>query len=195
MKRGEVQKNLTGRRFGRLVVLELLSKNLIRDRTGGRRYLCQCDCGIKKDVSRQCLLKGQVTSCGCYRRDMIREKYSLPPGIALRNVTYRNYIRTSKKRGYEWNLTLEQFSEITSKNCLYCNRPPSQETTGSHYNGVYVYNGIDRINNSLGYIIENAVPCCWICNKAKGSLTFDEFLLWIKQVYEFNKESQIYRKE
>ena len=40
-------------------------------------------------------------------------------------------------------------------------------------NGQYLYNGIDRIDNKLGYIKGNMTPCCKICNHAKHDLTFE----------------------
>lgn len=51
-------------------------------------------------------------------------------------------------------------------------------------NGEYHYNGIDRKNNSKGYTLENAVPCCGQCNIAKASFTEHEFISWVRMVYE-----------
>lgn len=58
--------NLTGCRFGRLVVLEI--EKPIRD-TKRLRWVCRCDCGAVKTVSRQHLRQGHTQSCGCHRRD------------------------------------------------------------------------------------------------------------------------------
>lgn len=56
-------KDLTGRRFGRLVV---------RAKQHSDRshlwWLCQCDCGALKTVRGHHLKSGQAKSCGCYRR-------------------------------------------------------------------------------------------------------------------------------
>jgi len=43
--------------------------------------------------------------------------------------------------------------------------------------------GIDRMNNEVGYIITNVVPCCKICNWCKSNLTIQEFREWINKVY------------
>jgi len=32
----------------------------------------------------------------------------------------------------------------------------------------------------------NCVPCCAICNRAKGRSTYEEFINWIKEIKEFN---------
>ena len=45
-------------------------------------------------------------------------------------------------------------------------------------------NGLDRVDSSKGYTIDNVVPCCAICNTAKNKMTQKEFKEWIKTVYE-----------
>lgn len=51
---------LTGKKFGKLTVIkELPSENL------ESKWLCQCDCGNKKEVIGWHLTKGIVNSCGC----------------------------------------------------------------------------------------------------------------------------------
>lgn len=54
-----------GQRFGMLIVL-----GETRSSCGSpyRVSLCQCDCGVKKDVPAAYLLSGRVLSCGCLRR-------------------------------------------------------------------------------------------------------------------------------
>lgn len=56
---------ITGRRFGRLVVIE--------EYKSGKMPMCrcQCDCGAVKNIRRYSLLSGNTTSCGCSRRDDI----------------------------------------------------------------------------------------------------------------------------
>jgi hypothetical protein len=36
---------------------------------------------------------------------------------------------------------------------------------------VIEYNGIDRVDNEKGYLVENCVPCCFTCNSLKKSVT------------------------
>ncbi len=52
--------NLTGQRFGRLVVASLSP-------SGGtpRRWLCLCDCGNRKTIAQNSLRAGRTISCGC----------------------------------------------------------------------------------------------------------------------------------
>jgi len=62
--------NMAGMRFGRLVVVEQLRQ---RDNTGRVMWLCDCDCGDCAAVSTTSLTSGNTKSCGCARRDLIRE--------------------------------------------------------------------------------------------------------------------------
>lgn len=52
--------DLTGMRFGKLVALERATNR------GKKTYwLCQCDCGNKKEVQTCHLTSGKIRSCGC----------------------------------------------------------------------------------------------------------------------------------
>lgn len=55
-------RSLTGRRFGKLVVIELLVE---RDKHGNVRWECRCDCGARSQVTSNRLLCGKANSCGC----------------------------------------------------------------------------------------------------------------------------------
>ena len=58
-------KDLTGNRYGRLVVVKRV-ENLGKDVA----YLCQCDCGKEKVVRGKCLRDGGTNSCGCYHDEV-----------------------------------------------------------------------------------------------------------------------------
>ncbi|MCK5768672.1 MAG: hypothetical protein KAH35_09930 [Candidatus Atribacteria bacterium] len=108
----------------------------------------------------------------------------LKSGIASMRFRIRSYKRSAKERGLVWNLTEEQFKEITQKDCYYCGAKPNNISKQNQFNGSYIYNGLDRINNNKGYTTDNVVPCCKICNTNKGNLGLQEFTDWIKKVYE-----------
>lgn len=61
--------DLTGRRFGRLTVLERADNS----RTGLVRYLCKCDCGKTTTVSGAPLVDGRTQSCGCWKYSRLEE--------------------------------------------------------------------------------------------------------------------------
>jgi hypothetical protein len=55
--------DLTGRRFGRLVVVGREPKA----RDGGSRWACLCDCGGRTIASSRNLKAGHTLGCGCLR--------------------------------------------------------------------------------------------------------------------------------
>jgi hypothetical protein len=59
--------DLTGKRFGRLLVLKQLA-----DVDGWTQFLCRCDCGNEKIVKGICLKYGATKSCGCLHKETVR---------------------------------------------------------------------------------------------------------------------------
>lgn len=166
-----------GDRFGRLII----SGKAFR--SGSGKYFlvrCKCDCGQELDVARAQLLKGRAKSCGCLVRDKFAElgrAHRGKFGESTLNGLFKQYKNRALKRGLVFSLTLEQFSEITSKDCAYCGSKGRQVSRSRGY-GHYVYNGIDRIDNSKGYQVDNCVTCCKWCNSAKSDRKFSEFKDW-----------------
>ena len=81
------------------------------------------------------------------------------------------YKNPAKKRGYSFKLTYDEFKTIFHGKCDYCGEEDAR--------------GIDRVDNNIGYIKENSVPCCEMCNKMKWRLDKKEFLKQIDKI--FNK--------
>jgi hypothetical protein len=82
---------------------------------------------------------------------------------------YSSYLSNCRRRNVFWGLSLEEFVKITSQNCVYCGRKPSQ------VRGTYTYNGIDRKDNDRGYTVKNSLPCCKTCNSVKSDrFTFEQ---------------------
>ena len=50
--------------------------------------------------------------------------------------------------------------------------------------GRYIYNGVDRKDNNLGYTIDNCVPCCHRCNSMKSNLSYQNFIQHISNIYK-----------
>lgn len=83
------------------------------------------------------------------------------------------YQRDAKKRNFNFNISFENFTKITSNNCFYC----GDFSEGKNYCG------IDRVNSDLGYDITNCVSCCEQCNSMKLNWTVEEFLKKIEKIY------------
>jgi len=174
--------DLAGQKFGRLVVVERAEKpeNL---KTEGSYWKCKCDCGNNKIIIGGNLRNGSIKSCGCLRVEMARKSSTKSYGVASFNNVYYKYKKSARYRGYSFELTKNYFAKITKQNCYYCGIEPGQVEKNRVGNGNYIYNGIDRFDNSLGYTEENTVACCGNCNMAKRTMSYQDFLSWIERVY------------
>jgi len=182
--------DLTGQRFERLTILKK------SDKTNKRKDIywdCICDCGNKITINGANIRNNHQKSCGCLRIETIIkntkerwEKTYTDGGSFV--CLYLRYKNGAKRRKIEFNLTKEQFKNLINQPCYYCNCLPNTKTK---YNRKYqyskpkvlYYNGIDRVDNKNGYNIKNVVTCCFTCNYAKRKMGIQEFLLWIKRVY------------
>ncbi len=170
--------NLAGQKFDLLTVL-----SRVADKNGAVRWLCQCKCGKTKEVY-ACSLKSRSTkTCGSTECRRIVYPRRNP---AKTHVLY-NYKSNAKDRKIAWELSDETFYRLTQQNCRYCGTPPMTERRADGW--VYVYNGVDRVVNELGYTEENAVSCCQVCNYAKRTLSEYQFLNWVTKVYHHSAKS------
>lgn len=88
---------------------------------------------------------------------------------------YSIYKQGAKQRNIKFNLTLEEFDELTKQSCLYCGG------FNGECDGV-PYSGVDRIDSKGGYEKINCIPCCEVCNKMKLDYDMLEWLKHIKKI-------------
>lgn len=183
-----LMKDITGMKFGKLIVLE---------RSGylGRQmaYRCRCDCGNEKVIRGVSLRYGVTKSCGCLMKEAVHKSNSKPFGESAFNTMYQHYKVSAARANRAMDLTKEEFREIIFKPCFYCGAEPTKYFKVSKANGNIKANGIDRVDNSIGYTLNNVVPCCIICNRAKHSLSVDEWNAWLYRVshYQISRELSI----
>lgn len=169
-------RDLKEQRFGSLLVLYKAQTQ----RVGGRSrpmWTCICDCGRTKAIPAEYLVRGSTKSCGC------KVVTNGIPRLTNHQRLYNSWKINSSVKPKNPNLTLEQFTELVSDNCYYCNVEPLQIYVPS-MNEVLYYNGIDRIDNSIGYEYHNCRPCCGDCNRMKLQMSEDQFFDKIKKIYE-----------
>jgi hypothetical protein len=170
--------DLTGQRFGKL---QVICQGETDGKTKLLRWDCICDCGTQCTVYGVHLRKGVTKSCGCYRKSL----KALPNEIVGARTLLRRYKFDAKRRGLGWELSEGEFSKLISNTCEYCGEAPSQSTLGSRYdNSPFYYNGVDRVDNTKGYISDNCVSCCGVCNAMKSGMSYGEFKTHITQIYE-----------
>lgn len=153
---------------------------------------CRCDCGNVKDIIFSNILLGDNKSCGCMIQSVSNGgRNGLPEGEAAFNVLYCRYKAGAKARSLKFDLDKVTFRKFVISDCFYCGKPPSRKAGNNPYqetNGCFVYNGIDRTMNSVGYTIENCVTCCAECNYLKGARDIDDFILHINQIVKHLKD-------
>ena len=186
-------KDRTGERYGRLVVI----KHAGKDHRGKHLWECKCDCGNTKIVVSDNLSSGKSKSCGCLLREFLHRRGNQFGVLEdRREAILRVQYSHIKRRHSKFQGDVMPFSEFVEKStspCFYCGLEYSKEiqdrrnetiSAGLVSDTVVKCNGIDRIDNNLGYTTENTVPCCKICNCAKNTMTQEEFRAWVKRIYK-----------
>ena len=190
-KRGKQPTDHTGKRFDRLVVLSYAGRRVTdaKRNCGAALWLCRCDCGNEKVILAPSLVDGTTRSCGCLRKEMLKDfngragKNALAEGESAFNQLFYAYNKSARERGHYFGLTKEVFRELTQQDCFYCGSPPTVKFHAAKgTRGDFIGNGIDRVDNTQGYTPENVRACCKQCNIAKGVLTEADFFAWIKRV-------------
>ena len=173
--------DITNQRFGRLLAIEIHSVSR------GRMVLwkCLCDCGNTLVTRGSSLRGGRTKSCGCLAKESIgkRKPRKKSPFSSSFYKLYDVYRRAANRRELPFNLSEETLYRLTQDNCKYCGAEPQNRITAATYDNVFIYNGVDRVDNNKGYIEDNCVSCCKRCNIAKASMTIEEFDTWLTNIY------------
>lgn len=83
---------------------------------------------------------------------------------------FKSMISDAKRWKHDWGLKYEEFLTFWQSPCNYCG---TEIKTCS----------LDRVDASLGYFVENVVPCCHDCNQFKMDQTLDEFKSQVAALY------------
>lgn len=166
-----------GRTFNQLTILSICEKSS----KGQTLARCHCSCGNEKDIVLGRVVSGEVKSCGCLHR----KDFQLVAETSIYDAIKRSAIH----RGLEFKLLKEEVVKLLHLPCHYCGNMESNIFKGrskTHKSKIYKYNGIDRVDNSKGYISENVVPCCWRCNDMKGGLSKQDFHKHVENIKKYS---------
>lgn len=202
--------NEIGKKYGNLTVIERAENY----KNGSAMWYCICDCGNpnKIRVRAASLRDGHTKSCGCLIVEKTKEVHknkivseqtrkrlsdsAKGPKLNARSdigkkfpatgkykrgsfvVRKINSIKNSAKtRGHQVTISKEEIADLITSPCTYCGRKSDYDT----YKGC---NGIDRVDNSLGYVDGNCVSSCIYCNMCKNTRPVDVFRKHIINMYE-----------
>lgn len=149
--------NLSGKKFGRLLVINLYGKHT--DNRGRFEYFyeCLCDCGQRTHVHSISLKAGSSTSCGCFRRE-------INAGVLGRRMRKHGMYQTSEYRIWQAmlqrceNSNAKHFKNYGGRGIKVCERWHTFEHFYSDVGPKPKNQSINRLNNNGNYEPEN---CCW----------------------------------
>lgn len=181
-------------------------------------YQCACTCGKVFNITHTHLFKKKYrntrASCGCFKGDPREHKREYETVTYHRLYQYKK--RTSVTRNLEFSLTEEEFVSISKNPCFYCEKVTTRNSyirtedafgsnrgkagdlildniKGDRLEKVEKYtvpcSGIDRYDNTKGYIVENCVPCCTHCNTIKGVRSVEDFYKRVKELAPIHEQA------
>ncbi len=88
------------------------------------------------------------------------------------NRRYGKLHTAAKSRNVDISLTFKQYEALRLLPCDYCLGELPEAGCG-----------LDRVDSSKGYHIDNVVPCCDKCNQSKMEMSIEEFKSHIEAIY------------
>ena len=131
--------------------------------------------GFRKGLASQCQKCNKETK-DKYRLNNKDKKKEYTQSVKEK---FRTYKKCAKKRGYKFELSLEDFTKLTrNTKCFYC---------GDKHEII----GVDRVYNDGNYKVGNVVSCCTICNTMKMTLSLDVFTKHCNKIVKTMKKRKI----
>ncbi len=181
--------DLTGKKFGKLLILEKCGKT----RFNNIKWKCKCDCGNETIVVGSDIIRYNVKSCGCLK-SQLAEKNPLWTGYGEISGSFLGSIkRQAKQNKKEFNLDIEYLWNLFVKQQETCALTGIKLKINCPYKINDRTASLDRINSSKGYIEGNVQWVHKVVNMMKRNLTDEEFVSWCKLVANYN-EHEIVRR-
>ena len=159
--------DLTGQTFGDLSVVRP-ADNIVFRSSSQTAWLCDCSCGKNVVVATSWLKSGIKWNCGC-------KNFTKPHKNVLSNSTdsswkglFSRMRNAARKRNIYWDLAFDEWLGLVQMPCVWCGVQPFEQynvaiskngntqrkhLTNAVVNGWIKYNGIDRQDSTIGYLI------------------------------------------
>lgn len=175
---------------------EVVGTESVRNHDKRKLISCKCSCGTVRDVKISSLKKSYSRSCGCKTGEMHSAKRWRPESPI--KYMYSRYKTGNKRRKLE-SLDFNLWLKIASQPCKYCGSHSPNITylharfTHATRQNIKTFveinettapkiNGIDRVDSSLGYLPDNCVACCTMCNEMKLDYPLDKWMTQMKKI-------------
>ena len=94
--------------------------------------------------------------------------------------------KSALERELEWELSFDEYKDIICNSCHYCSDDLAE------WGGT----SLDRIDNEVGYILTNVLPCCGNCNKIRNTfLTVEEMEVAMAAVLKLREDKLLKQGE
>lgn len=186
----EIKPLLKGQVFGKLTVI-CLNEEKSKEK-GEPYYVCICHCEPGKRVKILSVRKYSLTrkkhikSCGC--ENAIKNSFIPNRELVLKNKIYRKYQDrhiNELKDNINTFIKFKDFANMLDNSCNYCGEMGSSYLKDKTTDFILYYNGLDRIDNMLGYRTKNVLTACKICNPARGEMSVQEFKDYIIRLHNY----------
>lgn len=157
--------DLTGERFGRLVVLRYVGKN----HRGRIQWLCECDCGNEKTIVGHRLKSSDTKSCGCLRMEQLTKH-----GHSVRGKESKTYKSWENMIQRCTNPKNKRYQDYGGRGITVCKGWFKFENFLKDMGEAPEEHQIDRIDNNKGYCKSN---CRWVTRKEQQRNTRNNHLI------------------
>ena len=172
-----------------IVVGSTFTDWIVLDDLGGGYWLCECICGVRKKVDGYTLVSGRSRRCRkCANMNKALQIRISGDHVAARQA-WGKLKSNAKSRGLTCSISFNEFYEISKRPCFYCGELPitgywENSSSRREWHEPFISSGLDRYDNLIGYELENIVPCCIRCNRAKNDMTIVE---WLEKISMWSK--------